>query len=191
HLRRAHGTQGPAAARPHTGGGDDGGGPPAPRGRPPERRCRPRRQRYGAGDLARESPSRVRAVLFGQVERQRARPHDRRAHRRRARWSHRDRLCAGARNASDAPVSARGRVSMAQLLVVDDESSARSTLALLLRKRDHRVVEADGVTAATKRLTEEVFDLVVTDLRMPDGDGLDVLRAAKAHAPTTEVILLT
>ena len=80
---------------------------------------------------------------------------------------------------------------MAHLLVVDDERSARTTLALLLRKRGHRVVEADGVTTATKVLTEEVFDLVVTDLRMPDGDGLDVLRTAKAHAPATEVILLT
>jgi len=80
---------------------------------------------------------------------------------------------------------------MAHLLVVDDETSARTTLALLLRKRGHRVVEADGVTAATKGLAEEVFDLVVTDLRMPDGDGLDVLRAAKVHAPETEVILLT
>jgi DNA-binding NtrC family response regulator len=80
---------------------------------------------------------------------------------------------------------------MAHLLVVDDEPSARSTLALLLRKRGHRVLEADGLTSATARLTEEVFDLVVTDLRMPDGDGLDVLRAAKAHAPETEVILLT
>jgi DNA-binding NtrC family response regulator len=80
---------------------------------------------------------------------------------------------------------------MAHLLVVDDEPSARSTLALLLRKRGHRVLEADGLTAATKCLAEEVFDLVVTDLRMPDGDGLDVLRAAKAHAPATEVILLT
>ncbi len=80
---------------------------------------------------------------------------------------------------------------MAHLLVVDDEPSARTTLSLLLRKRGHHVLEADGVTAAAKRLTEEVFDLVVTDLRMPDGDGLDVLRAAKAHAPGTEVILLT
>ena len=80
---------------------------------------------------------------------------------------------------------------MAHLLVVDDETSARTTLALLLRKRGHRVLEADGVTAATKCLAEEVFDLVVTDLRMPDGDGLDVLRASKAHAPATEVILLT
>ena len=80
---------------------------------------------------------------------------------------------------------------MAHLLVVDDEPAARSTFALLLRKRGHRVLEAEGVTAATKRLAEEVFDLVVTDLRMPDGDGLDVLRAVKAHAPATEVILLT
>jgi len=80
---------------------------------------------------------------------------------------------------------------MAHLLVVDDEPSTRSTLALLLRRRGHRVLEADGLTAATKCLAEEVFDLVVTDLRMPDGDGLDVLRAVKAHAPATEVILLT
>jgi DNA-binding NtrC family response regulator len=80
---------------------------------------------------------------------------------------------------------------MACLLVVDDESAARTTLVLLLRKRGHRVLEADGVTEATKRLAEEVFDLVVTDLRMSDGDGLDVLQAAKAQAPAAEVILLT
>jgi two-component system response regulator HydG len=80
---------------------------------------------------------------------------------------------------------------MAHLLVVDDETSARTTLALLLRKRGHRVLEASGVAAAARTLGEEVFDLVVTDLRMPDGDGLDVLRAAKSQAPATEVILLT
>jgi len=80
---------------------------------------------------------------------------------------------------------------VARLLVVDDEAPARSTLALLLRKRGHRVFEADGVAAASKHLADEVFDLVVTDLRMPDGDGLDVLRAVKAHSPATEVILLT
>jgi len=80
---------------------------------------------------------------------------------------------------------------MAALLVVDDEASARSTLALLLRRRGHRVLEADGVDAAIKRLSEDAFDIVITDLRMLDGDGLDVLRAAKTHAPDTEVILLT
>ncbi|MGH7385529.1 MAG: sigma-54-dependent transcriptional regulator [Candidatus Rokuibacteriota bacterium] len=80
---------------------------------------------------------------------------------------------------------------MAAILVVDDEPSARTTLALLLRKRSHRVAEADGVGAAVKALTDEAFEVIVTDLRMPDGDGLDVLRAARAHCPDADVILLT
>ena len=80
---------------------------------------------------------------------------------------------------------------MAHLLIVDDEPAARSTLALILRKRGHHVTEADGVAAAAKRLADSVFDLVITDLRMPDGDGLDVLRAAKSQVPAPEVILLT
>jgi len=80
---------------------------------------------------------------------------------------------------------------MATILVVDDEPSARTTLGLLLRKRSHRVTEVGGVAAAVKALTDETFDVIVTDLRMPDGDGLDVLRAARAHCPEADVILLT
>src|SRR5262245_14282766 len=81
--------------------------------------------------------------------------------------------------------------AMATILVVDDESSARTTLALLLRKRSHRVAEADGVATAVKTLADEAFDVIVTDLRMPDGDGLEVLRAARIHCPDADVILLT
>ncbi len=80
---------------------------------------------------------------------------------------------------------------MATILLVDDEPSARSTMALLLRKRGHRVIEAADVAASTKALADTAFEVVVTDLRMPDGDGLDVLRAAKAHCPEADVILLT
>jgi class 3 adenylate cyclase len=80
---------------------------------------------------------------------------------------------------------------MASILVVDDEPAARRTMALLLRTRGHRVREAAGVAAALGVLAEDTFDLVLTDLRMPDGAGLDVLRASKAHRPATEVILLT
>jgi DNA-binding NtrC family response regulator len=80
---------------------------------------------------------------------------------------------------------------MADILIVDDEPSARITLALLLRKRGHRVVQAEGVRVAAKVLAECAFDLVVTDLRMPDGDGLEVLRMAKVHCPEVVVILLT
>ncbi len=80
---------------------------------------------------------------------------------------------------------------MADLLIVDDEPAARTTLAILLRKRGHHVTQAEGVSAATKILAGYTFDLVVTDLRMPDGDGLEVLRSAKAHCPEVAVILLT
>src|SRR5215475_1038873 len=80
---------------------------------------------------------------------------------------------------------------MAAILVVDDEPSARATLGLLLRKQSHRVTEVEGVAAAVKALADEAFDVIVTDLRMPDGDGLEVLRAARAPCPDADVILLT
>ena len=80
---------------------------------------------------------------------------------------------------------------MASILIVDDEASARVTLGLLLTKRGHRVTEAEGVAAAVKALADAAFEVVVTDLRMPDGDGLDVLRAARTHCPDADVILLT
>src|SRR5262245_34754816 len=80
---------------------------------------------------------------------------------------------------------------MASILLVDDEPSARNTMGLLLRKRGHRVQEADGVVSAIEALDREAFDLVLTDLRMPDGDGLDVLRAARTRRSDALVILLT
>jgi DNA-binding NtrC family response regulator len=80
---------------------------------------------------------------------------------------------------------------MADILIVDDEPAARMTLSILLRQRGHRVAQAEGAKAAAKTLAEMAFDLVVTDLRMPDGDGLEVLRAAKVYCPEASVILLT
>ena len=84
--------------------------------------------------------------------------------------------------------SSRG---MAAILIVDDEPSARLTLGLLLRHRGHRVHEADSVEAATRALGRETYDVVVTDLRMPDGLGLDVLRTTKVRDPEASVVLLT
>jgi two-component system response regulator PilR (NtrC family) len=71
---------------------------------------------------------------------------------------------------------------MADILIVEDEPAARTTLAILLRKRGHRVVQAEGVREADKVLTGCAFDLVVTDLRMPDGDGLG--KSCAAPKPT-------
>jgi class 3 adenylate cyclase len=80
---------------------------------------------------------------------------------------------------------------MATILLVDDEASARLTLGLLLKRRGHVVREADGVVAATQALAGAAFDVVITDLWMPDGQGLEVLRAARARNPDANVILLT
>jgi class 3 adenylate cyclase len=80
---------------------------------------------------------------------------------------------------------------MASILVVDDEAPVRNTTALLLRKCGHHVREADGLVSAIAALDGRAFDLILTDLRMPDGGGLDVLRAARARRPDVPVILLT
>ena len=80
---------------------------------------------------------------------------------------------------------------MAKLLVVDDQRNMRTTLALMLRGPGHEVDVADSGEAACDRVTEESYDLVLTDLKMGGRDGIAVLRHAKEHAPLTEVIVMT
>jgi two-component system, NtrC family, response regulator HydG len=77
------------------------------------------------------------------------------------------------------------------VLVVDDQRNMRATTAMLLRQAGHAVEEAEDGAAAVQRLQAISFDVVVTDLRMPNVDGLEVLRAARELAPETEVIVMT
>ena len=80
---------------------------------------------------------------------------------------------------------------MASILLVDDEESPRATLALLLKQGGHEIVQAEGVVAAGEALAATAFDLVITDLRMPHGDGLEVIRLTRRTRPDAEVIVLT
>jgi len=80
---------------------------------------------------------------------------------------------------------------MASILVVDDEQSMRELLEILLTKAGHEVaVEADAA-GALARLAGTAFDLVISDLRLGRGSGLDVLKAVKGSSPTTEVVVVT
>jgi two-component system response regulator PilR (NtrC family) len=80
----------------------------------------------------------------------------------------------------------------ARVLVVDDEQSMRELLGIMLRQVGYDVTQADGGEAAIQMLkTTDVFDLVITDLRMRKVDGLAVLRAAKEHSPHTVVLVVT
>jgi len=79
----------------------------------------------------------------------------------------------------------------ARVLVVDDERGMRDFLQIMLEKSGYEVVIAGGVAEARQRLREVVFDVVITDLKMPGGSGLDVLAAAKEEDPSCVVFLMT
>jgi len=78
-----------------------------------------------------------------------------------------------------------------RILIVDDEPSIRKVLSAQLRRLDHEVETADDGAAAIARLQEEPFHAVVSDLRMPNVDGLQLLRWCTEHQPGLPVILIT
>ena len=80
---------------------------------------------------------------------------------------------------------------MSKVLVVDDEPSMRRILKANLRMDSHVCVEASNSSEAIKLLSEEDFEVVITDQKMPGGTGLDVLRAVQERDSTTSVIFLT
>jgi two-component system response regulator PilR (NtrC family) len=79
----------------------------------------------------------------------------------------------------------------ARILIVDDERSMREMLAILLRREGHDVATAENGRTAIDLIASRPFDVVVSDARMPDVDGLEVLRQARAANPTVIAIMVT
>jgi two-component system response regulator PilR (NtrC family) len=78
------------------------------------------------------------------------------------------------------------------ILVVDDEQSMREFLSIMLRKQDYEVeVDKRGEHAIERLESGERFRLVITDLKMPGADGLDVLRTVKEVDPACQVLVIT
>ena len=80
---------------------------------------------------------------------------------------------------------------MGRILIVDDEPHTRRVLGLNLQQDGHEVSERAGVQAALRVLMAEDFDVVLTDQKMPDGDGLQVLAAAIEADPAVSVVVIT
>jgi DNA-binding NtrC family response regulator len=80
---------------------------------------------------------------------------------------------------------------MQQVLVVDDEAAMRIALEATFRRQGWKVMTAGGANEALERFRQAPCPLVVTDMRMPDGDGLRVMQGVRAMAPETAVIFLT
>jgi DNA-binding NtrC family response regulator len=77
------------------------------------------------------------------------------------------------------------------VMVVDDEPGIRTALRANFLRHGWRVETASCVRDAIRNLEGKEFDLVVTDIRMPDGTGMEVMRAVRQLSPGTAVILLT
>jgi DNA-binding NtrC family response regulator len=77
------------------------------------------------------------------------------------------------------------------VLVVDDESGILDTLRILLRNEGFEVTTAQGGKAGLEQIRAGVHDLILSDVRMPQVTGLDILNAAREQDPMTPVILMT
>jgi len=80
---------------------------------------------------------------------------------------------------------------MGKILVVDDQRNMRTTLAMMLRGGGYEVDEAADGAQGRELGATGAYDVVITDLRMGEFDGIDVLRATKEAQPMTEVIVMT
>ncbi|MDQ2979017.1 MAG: sigma-54 dependent transcriptional regulator, partial [Acidobacteriota bacterium] len=78
-----------------------------------------------------------------------------------------------------------------RLLIVDDESSIRDMLAIYFHKRGFEVITASSFAEGTAGAARSNPDLILSDIKMPDGNGLDLLRKVKADNPKTPVIMIT
>src|SRR5262245_25662950 len=80
---------------------------------------------------------------------------------------------------------------MANLLIVDDELSMRQFLTHLFQRDGHAVRVAENGRKATDLLRQPAADVIISDVKMPDMGGIELLRAAKELNPTVEVIMMT
>jgi DNA-binding NtrC family response regulator len=81
--------------------------------------------------------------------------------------------------------------SPASILLVDDDDTFLSTIEILLKSHGYDVITADGVTRATQIIKDRKIDLIITDLKMNDGTGLDLLTRTREMQTEIAVIIET
>jgi DNA-binding NtrC family response regulator len=82
-------------------------------------------------------------------------------------------------------------MAIASILVVDDEEDVRDVLQGILESADYRVTTAADGNEASKLLAAEKFSIVLTDLLMPDRDGIEVVGELRKKYPSTPVIVMS
>src|SRR5688572_1632703 len=77
------------------------------------------------------------------------------------------------------------------ILIADDEDSIRSLLEHFLRSSGHSVVIVASAREACEAIAKQKFDLVITDVLMPDGDGLDLITELRKKQPQARIIAMS
>ena len=80
---------------------------------------------------------------------------------------------------------------MAHMLVVDDERSICELLEITFRKEGHRVEVALNGENAKRRIESQVYDLIISDIKMPDTNGVELLKLTREVSPSTVFVLIT
>ncbi|UPZ17724.1 sigma-54-dependent transcriptional regulator [Flavobacterium humidisoli] len=78
-----------------------------------------------------------------------------------------------------------------KILIIDDEEKLRSLLARIIKSEGFEVFEAKDLKSGFKKLEQTEIDVILCDVKLPDGNGVDFLQNIKASFPLVEVILLT
>jgi two-component system NtrC family response regulator len=82
-------------------------------------------------------------------------------------------------------------MSKGKLLVIDDEERLRKLLARILQLEDFDVIEASTAKEGLRRLEQGVVDVVISDVKLPDINGIELTKTIKAAYPAIEIIVLT
>ncbi len=90
-----------------------------------------------------------------------------------------------------AGTAATGVITMPKILIIDDSPSALRVTREILAAAGYEVSTCDAAKKATRMATQEQFDLILTDIYMPDGDGLDVIRDVRRLRPATAFIAMS
>jgi CheY-like chemotaxis protein len=80
---------------------------------------------------------------------------------------------------------------MPRVLVIDDSASALQTVEMILADAGYEVVTCTGGKSAVQMLRREAFDLIVTDIYMPERDGLEVIRESRRICPNVPVVAMS
>jgi two-component system response regulator PilR (NtrC family) len=80
---------------------------------------------------------------------------------------------------------------MANILIVDDEQGMRQLLSLVFGRADHQVRAAESGAKALEMLRREPADLIISDVKMPDMNGIELLRAVREFLPEAAVVMMT